>query len=210
MPGLDTNKDKYCLLFWSSALKRVFDILVSVIGLFCVWWIILLGYFIARIDTGESGFFTQLRVGRDQKPFKVIKLRTMKAHSTNTSSVTIENDVRISTSGRFFRQTKVDELPQLFNVLIGNMSMVGPRPTVESDYALMNNIQKKRANILPGITGLAQINGNTSLPWPTRIEFDLEYIARQNIWLDIKIILDTFILIFTGKSETHPPGEKEW
>lgn len=186
------------------------DVLLSMIGLLATGWIIVLAFIFAKIDTRASGMFLQQRVGKHGKPFNVMKIRTMRISTTNISTVTSKDDDRITVLGTFFRKTKIDELPQLLNVLKGDMSIVGPRPTVQADYDKMNDRQKKRADVLPGITGLAQIKGNTSLLWPERIEYDLEYIEKQNLQLDCKIIFKTIVSIITRGSDTHPAGNDEW
>jgi len=110
--------------------KKIFDMFLAIIGLVLTWWLILLAAILARFDTGANGFFTQVRVGKDGKSFKVIKIRTMRSSDKIQTTVTTNNDSRITTLGRFFRKTKIDELPQLINVLLGQMSFVGPRPDV--------------------------------------------------------------------------------
>src|SRR5690606_225424 len=107
-------------------LKRAFDIVASFLGLLLLGWVILLGWLIASLDTRQNGFFKQVRIGKDAKEFRIVKLRTMRAMQGIHTTVTTENDPRISTIGKFFRKTKIDELPQLWNVLIGKMSLVGP------------------------------------------------------------------------------------
>lgn len=190
--------------------KRALDLSLGAIFLLLVWWAILGAWVLARIDTQASGFFRQERVGLDGRRFNIIKIRTMRIVPGEASSVTTENDARVTRIGHFFRATKMDELPQLLNVLNGSMSIVGPRPTVQADYDRMTVEQSQRVNVRPGITGLAQVNGNTSLPWSKRIEFDLDYIRRWSPWLDIAIILRTLMMVASGRAETHPKGDDEW
>ncbi|HAG10971.1 MAG TPA: sugar transferase [Desulfotomaculum sp.] len=190
--------------------KRIIDILLSISGLMLLGWVILLSFLISTIDTRSNGFFTQDRVGKNTKLFKIIKIKTMRNESNNKSTVTVKSDPRITKAGYIFRKFKIDELPQLINVLNGTMSLVGPRPTVVEDMQKMNEMQRNRFKVKPGLTGLAQINGNTELTWPQRIEYDLEYIEKQSLWFDLLIIFRTFQILFKGNIETHPRGKDEW
>lgn len=191
-------------------MKRLLDLFVSLIVLILFGWLILLTALLAWIDTGMSGFFRQTRVGQGGGSFEILKIRSMRRVKGIESTVTTSNDPRVSSFGRLLRKTKLDELPQIINVLIGDMSLVGPRPTVSEDAQRMNARQKKRFCVKPGITGLAQINGNTSLKWPQRIEYDIEYVRNSSISLDLKILWHTLVLILTDKAETHPPEDSEW
>jgi lipopolysaccharide/colanic/teichoic acid biosynthesis glycosyltransferase len=138
-------------------LKRSFDLLVAIFGLVVFGWLILLGWLGATIDTGLNGFFTQTRVGRYGKTFKVIKLRTMKVSKTVTTTVTTKTDPRITPLGALLRKTKIDELPQLINVLLGQMSLVGPRPDVPGFADKLEGPDRIVLTIRPGITGPASL-----------------------------------------------------
>ena len=172
------------------------------------------------IFDGTPILYSQLRVGLYGNEFKLYKFRTMSIlsddsvhqnHYENLSEnkkiepsltpdnpIRIENDDRITKVGNILRKTSLDELPNIINVLIGNMSFVGPRPTVREDIERMNERQRERLKVKPGITGLAQINGNTELTWPERIRFDLEYVETHSLWLDIKILTKTFLMVLTN------------
>lgn len=156
--------------------------------------------------------FVQERVGKNRTPFIIYKFRTMRvgASFTGLGSVTTHNDPRLFFGARVLRKFKIDELPQLFNVLNGTMSLVGPRPTVEEDYARMTVNQQMRASVKPGLTGLAQINGAAALLWPQRIDFDLEYIRNHSIGLDFQILLNTFWLVLWGQADKYPNINDEW
>ena len=132
------------------------------------------------------------------------------AENRGTGTVTIAKDPRVTPIGNFLRKWKLDEVPTLWNVLKGDMSLVGPRPTVKMDVEKMNTKQRYRHSVLPGLTGLAQINGNTSLDWPKRIKYDIEYIENRRFILDIIIILRTILLILSRNIETHPSRDTEW
>ena len=126
------------------------------------------------------------------------------------AATTRREDPRVFPGGEAIRKYKLDELPQIVNVLRGEMSVVGPRPTVREDYDRMTPNQCRRASIRPGLSGLAQISGNTSLSWPERIALDLEYIETLSFWNDIWIILRTLGLVITGRADTHPATDDEW
>jgi lipopolysaccharide/colanic/teichoic acid biosynthesis glycosyltransferase len=152
----------------------------------------------------------QKRIGKGEKSFFIFKLKSMKKIEGYDSTITTQNDPRVTKFGHFLRKTKLDELPQVLNVLFGSMSLVGPRPTVASDFERMSPKQRKRFTVKSGITGLAQVNGNTSMLWPERIDLDVEYIENWTFFSDIKIILKTVSLILTNNAETHPISDDEW
>ncbi|MFN0198408.1 MAG: DegT/DnrJ/EryC1/StrS family aminotransferase [Planctomycetaceae bacterium] len=169
---------------------------------------------VAIIKFGSRGpiLFAQKRVGLDEKPITVYKFRTMHvgSASTHTGSVTIADDPRIFPGAKFLRTFKIDELPQLWNVLNGTMSLVGPRPTVEEDYLRMTAAQRRRASVKPGLTGMAQINGGAAITWPVRIEHDLWYIDHLDWKLDLWIAWKTVGLILSGKADQLPLAGDEW
>ncbi|TWT87099.1 putative sugar transferase EpsL [Pseudobythopirellula maris] len=156
--------------------------------------------------------FRQQRVGLGGEPFAILKLRTMTipAPDEERSTVSVRNDPRLIRGAPLIRKLKIDEIPQLLNVLLGDMSLVGPRPTVQEDYDKMTPRQRRRCETPPGMTGLAQVRGNTSLSWPQRIEFDLKYLARRSFWLDTRVLSRTAWLVLRGAAHTDPPSENEW
>lgn len=137
--------------------KRAFDGVIAVFGLLLVWPIILIAIVLVRSTTGEPGLFSQVRVGRQGKLFRIFKIRTMTSRTANQSTVTIAGDPRISKIGRFLRRTKIDELPQLWNVLIGDMSIVGPRPDVPEMFERCVGVEHEALVVRPGITGPASL-----------------------------------------------------
>lgn len=165
-----------------------------------------------KIVSPGPAFFVQRRLGRQMVPFVIYKLRTMKtdAESDALGFVTVQDDHRIIPGGKWLRKFKIDELPQLANVLNGSMAFVGPRPTVQSDYQRMSPQQKSRALVEPGITGLAQINGGASLCWPERIELDLHYINTRSMVGDLAIMVRTLGFVLSGHSDTNPMEGDEW
>ena len=191
-------------------MKRLFDLLIALIALILLSPIFILAILIVFISDGLPIFYTQARVGKHGKLFTLYKFRSMKVSADKMSFTTFKDDARIFKAGRFLRKYKIDELAQLFNVFKADMAIVGPRPTVLEDYNKMTLEQKKRSDILPGLTGLAQISGNTSLKWPERIKFDLEYIQKKNFIYDLRIICKTGIMILNNKIDSNTNDEGEW
>ncbi len=160
------------------------------------------------VDSGRPAFLAQERAGKDGKPFRMLKFRTMvqnalelAAQLTDDPFGVVENDPRITRSGRFLRRTGLDELPQLWNVVRGQMSLVGPRPDLVEQAAHYSEHDRRRLSVEPGITGWSQVNGRESIGWPERIEQDIWYIDHWSLRLDLKILWRTF-------SELGRPGEK--
>jgi lipopolysaccharide/colanic/teichoic acid biosynthesis glycosyltransferase len=153
-----------------------------------------------RLESRGPVFYRQLRVGRDGEAFQLWKLRTMVpgAESMGAGIYVIEGDPRITRVGRLLRRFSLDELPNLVNVLKGEMALVGPRPTVQEQVDRYTDRQRRRLEVKPGITGWAQINGRTSLPWPERIELDVWYVEHRSLRLDLRILARTARLLATG------------
>jgi len=189
-------------------LKYTFDFIVALIGFIITSPIILISYLVASIETGESGFFTQKRVGKDNQIFKIIKVKTMKSDTDLKTNVTTDKDPRITASGRFFRKTKIDELPQLINILKGEMSFVGPRPDVPEIINTMNEEDKEIIlSVRPGITGPASLKYeneeeilaakdnperyNKEVIFPDKVRINKEYIENYSFFKDIYYILKT-------------------
>jgi lipopolysaccharide/colanic/teichoic acid biosynthesis glycosyltransferase len=191
-------------------MKRLFDIIGALFGLILLAPVFLLAAIIIKRGSRGPVFFTQERIGRGGAAFRLYKFRTMNVGAESAGTVSLKQDPRVFAGGNFLRKFKIDELPQLLNVLNGTMSLVGPRPTVRADYERMNAAQKRRTAVTPGLTGLAQVSGNTGLSWPERIKYDLLYVEERNLLLDLGIIAQTAWLIFRDRVETHPPGEDEW
>jgi lipopolysaccharide/colanic/teichoic acid biosynthesis glycosyltransferase len=184
--------------------KRVFDFCVSLLGLGLTFWIILPAWLLATVDTRKNGFFMQDRVGRNGKTFKVIKVRTMRPVQGVETVVTTDQDPRITRLGRFWRKTKIDELPQLINVLKGDMSFVGPRPDVPGFADRLVGDKRLVLSIRPGITGPATLKYrdeeqilmgvedpetyNREVIFPDKVRINLEYIREYSFWKDLKYI----------------------
>jgi lipopolysaccharide/colanic/teichoic acid biosynthesis glycosyltransferase len=153
-----------------------------------------------RLESRGPALYRQRRVGRDGRPFDVLKLRTMVdgAEAIGAGLAVDENDSRITRVGAFLRRTSLDELPNLLNVLRGEMSLIGPRPTVPAQVAHYTPRQRGRLAIRPGITGWAQVNGRATLPWSERIELDLFYIEHRSLALDLRIVRRTLAIVLGG------------
>jgi lipopolysaccharide/colanic/teichoic acid biosynthesis glycosyltransferase len=154
-----------------------------------------------RLESRGHPLYTQTRVGKDGELFSIYKLRTMVrgAEFTGAGLAIQEGDERITRTGIFLRRYSLDELPNLWNVLRGEMSIVGPRPTLAVQVEQYTDRQRGRLAVKPGITGWAQVNGRASLPWPERIELDLWYVAHRSLGLDLKILARTLRMVFRGE-----------
>ena len=147
-------------------------------------------------------FFKQQRVGKNGSLFNILKFRSMKVDKALEASHDFTRDAeRMTPFGKLLRRTKIDELPQLWNVLVGDMSLVGPRPTVKEQTDKYNDYQRQRLNMRPGMTGLAQVNGNVSLTWDERFVYDIEYVNNFSVLLDIKILCKTVLVVIMGEEK---------
>ena len=191
-------------------MKRIFDFTVSLLMLIILSPVLLIISVLILFDAGTPVIFKQYRVGKDNKLFYVYKFRTMKNNTRNAATDDLkEADSCITKSGRFLRKTSLDELPQLFNILIGNMSFVGPRPLIPEE----KEIRKLRAeygvfSVKPGMTGLAQVNGRDMLSIEEKALFDKEYVEKQSFWFDIKIMLKT-VSVVLKRENIAEGGEKD-
>ena len=170
--------------------KRLMDILVASIVLIVFSPIILLSLLIQWIETGSSPVFIQTRPGKNEVTFSIIKLKTMNEKRDSKGNLLPDKD-RITRFGRFFRSASIDELPQLINVLKGDMSFVGPRPLLMEYLNYYNEEQRKRHNVRPGITGLAQVNGRNAISWQEKFDYDIKYAKDLSFSLDFIILLKT-------------------
>lgn len=188
-------------------IKRLFDIFASLVGLLLLWPVIFLGWIAAAISTGKNGFYFQTRIGRFGKPFKLIKLRSMREVANIDTTVTTGIDPRITVVGKLLRKSKLDELPQLINVLRGDMSLVGPRPDVPGFADELVGEQRLMLQLRPGITGPASLrfrneeeilenqqdpeHYNRTVIWPEKVEINCRYVRNYSFFRDIGYILKT-------------------
>lgn len=197
---------------WQLAAKRVLDLLVALVLLVLVsplWLFIALWI---RIDSPGPIIFKQTRVGLHGEPYTIYKFRTMVTNADEMMKAKLaevkdlenfvfqeKDDPRITPSGRFLRKLSLDELPQLINIFLGNMSLVGPRPEVPEIVNLYTSEQRQRLEVMPGVTGWAQVNGRSELTIGETMAYDLEYVRSWSFWLDLKILFKTFFVVLTGK-----------
>ena len=192
-------------------LKRTFDILLSVFAIFLLFPLFLLVSFLIVIDSGFPIFFLQKRIGRDAKEFNIIKFRTMKKNNENIT-ITVSDDSRITRIGKYLRKTKIDELPEILNVLFGQMSFVGPRPDVKGYADKLKGANRKILALRPGITGPASLKYyneeyilsqksnpkkyNDEVIFPDKVKINMDYFHNRSFFLDLKIIFATIFRIF--------------
>jgi lipopolysaccharide/colanic/teichoic acid biosynthesis glycosyltransferase len=181
-------------------IRRAVDIAVSAVLLVLSAPVLFVAAIAVRLESAGHPIYRQRRAGQNGRPFDVIKLRTMVdgAEHIGAGLAINENDSRITRVGAFLRRTSLDELPNLINVLRGDMSLIGPRPTLPAQVAQYTDRQRGRLRIKPGITGWAQVNGRASLPWSERIELDLHYIEHRSLALDARILWRTATMVLGG------------
>jgi lipopolysaccharide/colanic/teichoic acid biosynthesis glycosyltransferase len=183
------------------ALKVAFDRLLALLLLLLLAPLLVGVALWILAESGRPVLFRQLRAGKGGRPFEMLKFRTMVPDAIELGQRLgisddpfglVKDDPRITRSGRFLRRTSLDELPQLWNILRGEMSVVGPRPDLLEQAAHYTESERGRLAVTPGVTGLAQVHGRDEIPWPERFKYDLEYVETWSLWLDLKIILKTF------------------
>lgn len=175
---------------FQHAVKRAIDIVCSGIGLIVLSPILIIAAILIRKNLGSPIFFTQDRIGKDGKVFKMIKFRTM-LDATDKYGNQLPDEERLTSFGKLLRSTSIDELPELVNVFLGDMSLVGPRPLLVEYKDLYSTEQWRRHEVRPGITGWAQVNGRNTLDWKSRFKLDVEYVDSFNLLMDIKILFMT-------------------
>jgi lipopolysaccharide/colanic/teichoic acid biosynthesis glycosyltransferase len=180
--------------------ERLVDLSLSLAGSILTAPVVALLALAVRLESPGHPLYTQTRAGKDGRPFSIYKLRTMVtgAEFTGAGLAIQEGDARITRVGRFLRRYSLDELPNLYNVLRGEMSIVGPRPTLPAQVAQYTDRQRGRLAVKPGITGWAQINGRASLPWAERIELDIWYVEHRSLALDLRILTKTLGMVLSG------------
>jgi exopolysaccharide biosynthesis polyprenyl glycosylphosphotransferase len=200
---------------WQHASKRVFDVLIVIIGLLFLWPLLGIIALLIRLDSKGPILYRQVRIGEHGRLFTMLKFRSMQVNADTTihqthvtrlivenltpeqlnvgknGSLKLDNDPRITRVGRIIRKTSLDELPQLINVLRGEMSLVGPRPPLPYELDVYQEWHKRRLNVQPGITGLWQVKGRNRVSFDEMVRMDIEYIQHQSLWLDFKILLQT-------------------
>lgn len=183
-------------------LKRNFDFTASLFGLIILSPVLLVVALLVWMKLGRPVFFTQVRPGLYCEPFKMIKFRTM-TNEVDKNGNLLPNELRMTRFGNFLRYSSLDELPELFNVLKGDMSLVGPRPLLMDYLPYFTEQQMRRHEVRPGITGWSQVNGRNSIGWDRKLKLDIEYVNRRTFWMDLKILFLTVKKVFKREGITH-------
>ncbi len=182
-------------IFYRVFFKRFYDILLSGLAIIVLSPILLILTIIGAIKMKGNPFFTQARPGKNEKIFKLIKFRTMTQEKDKDGNL-LPDEKRLTRYGKILRSTSLDELPELINIFIGDMSIVGPRPLLIKYLPLYSEEQKHRHDIRPGLTGHAQVNGRNAISWEQKFEYDVEYVKKLSLFLDIKILFQTVMAVF--------------
>ncbi len=183
--------------FYCRFVKRVLDILIAVLFMLLFWWVCVIVAILVRVKLGSPVLYVSRRPGKDAKLFSIYKFRSM-TNETDENGVLLPGKLRTPRFGTILRSTSLDELPELFiNVLKGDMSLVGPRPLSEKNLPYYTEEEMHRHDVLPGITGLAQVNGRNNLNWDERFALDLQYVKEVSFILDMKIVFKTVAKVFT-------------
>jgi lipopolysaccharide/colanic/teichoic acid biosynthesis glycosyltransferase len=189
--------------------KRAADVLLALLLIILLSPLLVLAVIGTKLTSRGPLLFRQIRSGRNGREFRISKFRTMIAgRSPDPKELVPLDHPEITPFGRFLRRTKIDELPQLFCVLAGHMSIVGPRPTLPDQVARYDDFQRQRLHLRPGINGLAQVNGSTALSWPERIKYDVYYVHHCSLGLDLTILLKTLHVILRGEKRFARPFEQ--
>ena len=190
---------------YANNLKRILDFFCALAAICCLSPLMLVLTVVGAFKMKGNPFFTQPRPGKDEKIFRLVKFRTM-TNARDASGKLLPDDVRLTAYGKFLRSTSLDELPELFNILKGDMAVIGPRPQLVRDMVFMTPEQRKRHTVRQGLSGLAQINGRNAVTWEKKIEYDLEYIKTITFLGDVKIILTTLNKAFIKRSDITEEG----
>lgn len=188
------------------SVKRFLDFFSALSVLAVVWPIMLVVAVVIRLRLGTPVLFRQQRPGRNGKPFLLYKFRSM-SDARDAQGALLPDDIRLGTFGRALRRSSLDELPQLFNVLKGDMSLVGPRPLLMEYLPLYSQEQARRHEVRPGITGWAQVNGRNAISWEDRLALDVWYVDHRSLWLDLKILAMTISRVFRRSGISQPGHE---
>jgi lipopolysaccharide/colanic/teichoic acid biosynthesis glycosyltransferase len=182
-------------------MTRLLDLVIAALALLLCSPLLAVAMVAVRLDSGGAAIYRQRRVGKDGRVFELLKLRTMVRGSdpVGVGRVVSRGDPRVTRVGRLLRRFSLDELPNLVNVLRGEMSIVGPRPTIEAQVDEYTQRQRRRLEVKPGITGWAQVKGRAGIPWEERIELDVWYVDNRSLALDLRILARTFVLLLTGQ-----------
>lgn len=190
---------------YANNLKRILDFFCALAAICCLSPLLVVLTVVGAFKMKGNPFFTQPRPGKGERIFRLVKFRTM-TNARDASGKLLPDDVRLTAYGKFLRSTSLDELPELFNILKGDMAVIGPRPQLVRDMVFMTPEQRKRHTVRQGLSGLAQINGRNAVTWEKKIEYDLEYIKKITFLGDVKIILTTLNKAFIKRSDITEEG----
>lgn len=183
-------------------IKRPMDFILSLCAIIVLAPILLIIAILVRIKLGSPVLFKQKRPGLNEKIFTLYKFRTM-TDERDENGALLPDDIRLTRFGKFLRSTSLDELPELFNIIKGDMSVVGPRPQLVRDMVYMTPEQRRRHDIRPGLSGWAQINGRNAIEWEDKLNYDLEYLDKVSFWFDAKIVLITIMKVFKTENISY-------
>lgn len=182
--------------------KRIFDILFSLGWLIAFSPLLLVVAVLVRVKLGSPVLFLHERPGKDGRPFRIVKFRSM-TDARDAAGNLLPDNQRLTPFGRFLRSSTLDEFPEMWNVLVGEMSVVGPRPLMMSYLPRYNAFQRRRMEVRPGVTGWAQVNGRNAIDWDQKFALDVWYVDNRSMWLDLKIIYRTFFKVFARSGIDH-------
>lgn len=185
---------------YKNCFKRIIDFFCALAAIICLSPVLVVLMILGAVKMKGNPFFTQPRPGKDERIFKLIKFRTM-TNARDAQGNLLPDDVRLTKYGKFLRSTSLDELPELFNILKGDMAVIGPRPQLVRDMVFMTPEQRKRHSVRQGLSGLAQVNGRNAISWESKINYDLQYIENITFFGDLKIILTTLVKAFIKRSD---------
>jgi len=185
---------------YANCFKRLIDFFCALAAILCLSPLLVVLTIVGAVKMGGNPFFTQPRPGKDERIFKLVKFRTM-TNARDALGNLLPDDIRLTKYGKFLRSTSLDELPELFNILKGDMAVIGPRPQLVRDMVFMTPEQRKRHTVRQGLSGLAQISGRNAITWEAKIGYDLEYIKNITFLGDVKIILTTLNKAFIKRSD---------
>lgn len=185
---------------YKNCFKRIIDFFCALAAIICLSPVLVVLMILGTVKMKGNPFFTQPRPGKDERIFKLIKFRTM-TNARDAQGNLLPDDVRLTRYGKFLRSTSLDELPELFNILKGDMAVIGPRPQLVRDMVFMTPEQRKRHSVRQGLSGLAQVNGRNAISWESKINYDLQYIENITFFGDLKIILTTLVKAFIKRSD---------
>lgn len=193
-------------MFYRKYGKRMIDVLVSGIGLIILSPVFLILFLLVRTKLGSPVIFKQKRPGKDERIFDMYKFRTMTDERDSAGNL-LPDDERLTSFGKKLRSTSLDELPELWNIFKGDMSIIGPRPLLVKYLPLYNERQKKRHNVRPGLTGLAQVNGRNAISWEDKFKYDIEYVDDLTFFMDVKIFIKTIKKVFVKEGITSSSSQ---